>query len=368
MTKPLELSRADARRLAVRAQLLGKDRPIDLLDVIRRLTSVQHDQTMHVAPSADLVLWSRLGRSYDPADLEDQIDAGRLVFLQGLLRPVEDIALYRAEMAAWPGPGRLREWQEDLRDWVEANQRCRRDILRRLREDGPTRARDIPDTCDVPWRSTGWTNNKNVQRLIGFMVQRGEVAAVGREGNDRLWDLAERVYPDDPVPSVEEARAEMARRNLHSLGLARPFFGRDPVEPETIGDIGLPVVIEGLRGEWRADAELLDQRFRGRAALLSPLDRLVYDRKRMEELFAFDYQLEMYKPAAKRRWGYWAMPILYGDRLVGKLDCTSQRDAGVLRVDRVHEDEAFTTTMRDAVNREIKGLASWLGLELDQAA
>ena len=227
------------------------------------------------------------------------------------------------------------------------------------------RARDIPDTCDVPWRSTGWTNNKNVQRLIGFMVQRGEVAAVGREGSDRLWDLAERVYPDDPVPSVEEARAEMARRNLRSLGLARPFFGRDPVEPETIGDIGQPVVIEGLRGEWRADPELLDQPFRGRAALLSPLDRLVYDRKRMVELFDFDYQLEMYKPAAKRRWGYWAMPILYGDRLVGKLDChrraRRRRSCASTRCTRTRRSP---TTMRDAVNREIKGLAKlWLGLE-----
>jgi uncharacterized protein len=367
MTKPLRLSRTDARRLAVRAQLLTKERPTDLLDVVHHLTSLQHDQCAHVAPSADLVLWSRLGASYDPADLEDEIAAGRLVFLRGLLRPVEDIALYRAEMAAWPGPGRLREWQEDVRDWVDANERCRQDILRLLLEDGPIRARDIPDTCDVPWRSTGWTNNKNVQRLIDFMVQRGEVAAVGREGTDRLWDLAERVYPDDPVPPVEEARAELARRNLRSLGLARPFFGKDPVEPETIGDIGRPVVIEGLRGEWRADPEPLDVPFRGRAAVLSPLDRLIHDRKRMVELFEFDYQLEMYKPAAKRRWGYWAMPILYGDRLVGKLDCTSERDAGVLRVDAVHEDEPFTKTMRAAVDREIAGLAAWLGLELDRA-
>ena len=85
----------------------------------------------------------------------------------------------------------------------------------------------------------------------------------------------------------------------------------------------------------------------------------------MEEIFEFDYQLEMYKPPAKRRWGYWAMPILYGDRLVGKLDATSERDAGVFRVDAVHEDVPFTKTMSAAVRREITALAEWLGLELD---
>ena len=93
--------------------------------------------------------------------------------------------------------------------------------------------------------------------------------------------------------------------------------------------------------------------FSGRAALLSPLDRLVYDRKRMVELFEFDYQLEMYKPAAKRRWGYWAMPILYGDRLVGKLDATADPKAGVLRVDAIHQDVPFSAAMAKAVDREI---------------
>ena len=97
------------------------------------------------------------------------------------------------------------------------------------------------------------------------------------------------------------------------------------------------------------------------------LDRLVYDRKRMEELFDFDYQLEMYKPVAKRRWGYWAMPILVGDRLVGKLDATSDRKGGVFVVDAVHEDEPWPADVRAVVQREIEDLASWLGLELIQA-
>ena len=123
-------------------------------------------------------------------------------------------------------------------------------------------------------------------------------------------------------------------------------------------------MVEGVRGPWRVDPEQLGQPFTGRAALLSPFDRLVYDRKRTSELFEFDYQLEMYKPAAKRRWGYYALPILYGDRLVGKLDATADREAGALRVDAIHEDEPFTKAMTTAVRREIKDLASWLGLKV----
>ena len=102
-------------------------------------------------------------------------------------------------------------------------------------------------------------------------------------------------------------------------------------EPNDVGTVGEVAVVEGLRGQWRVDPAQLDrlgQPFRGRTALLSPLDRLVFDRKRMTELFEFDYQLEMYKPVAKRRWGYWALPILHGDRLVGKVDATADLRRG----------------------------------------
>jgi hypothetical protein len=99
-------------------------------------------------------------------------------------------------------------------------------------------------------------------------------------------------------------------------------------------------------------------------ALLSPFDRLIHDRKRLTELFEFDYQLEMYKPAAKRRWGYFALPILCSDRLVGKLDATADRKVGVLRVDAVHHDVEFTTKMTGDVDREIADLARWLELDL----
>jgi uncharacterized protein YcaQ len=133
-----------------------------------------------------------------------------------------------------------------------------------------------------------------------------------------------------------------------------------------VGEVGEPAVVDGVKGTWRVDPALLGQPFSGRAALLSPFDRLIHDRKRTIELFEFDYQLEMYKPAAKRRWGYFALPILYGDRLAGKLDATADRKAGVLRVTAIHEDEPFSTDMKAAVDHEIKDLAHWLGLDLQQ--
>ena len=126
-------------------------------------------------------------------------------------------------------------------------------------------------------------------------------------------------------------------------------------------------MVEGVKGEWRVDPSLLGRPFAGRTALLSPFDRLVHDRKRALELFDFDYQLEMYKPAAKRRWGYYALPVLHRDRLVGKVDATADRKAGVLRVDAIHEDEPFNKTTAAAVRRELKDLARRLQRGTDDA-
>jgi uncharacterized protein YcaQ len=362
-----ELSRRDARRIAVRAQLLTATRPTDLLEVVRHLGMLQADPTAAVAPSAELVAWSRLGSAYSLGGLETAATVGSLVELRGMLRPAEDLALFRAEMAAWPGPGKLRDWQEAQRDWVIANDGCRREILEKLYDAGPLPASELPDTTAIPWQSSGWNNDRNLRMLLELMVKRGEVAAAGREGRVRLWDLAERVYPDDPVVPLDEALRIRDARRLRGLGIARARAAEAPGEPQHVGETGAAAVVDGVRGRWRVDPAYLDQPFRGRAALLSPIDRLVFDRKRMAELFEFDYQLEMYKPAAQRRWGYWALPILYADRLVGKLDATADREAGLLRVDAVHEDGEWSAAQRTAVDREIRDLARFLGLELDRA-
>ncbi|HEY2687673.1 MAG TPA: crosslink repair DNA glycosylase YcaQ family protein [Streptosporangiaceae bacterium] len=359
-----ELSRLHARRVAVRAQLLDSARPAALHDVVRRLTLLQIDPTAAIAPNADLVAWSRLGSPYSPADLELALENRTLIELRAMIRPSEDLVLYRAEMAEWPGREPVRDWQVLRRDWVLANDVCRRDILDRLRTAGPLPSRDLPDKCQLPWASTGWTNNRNVTQMLELMASRGEVAVAGRKGRERLWDLASRVYPNDPVIPADEALRLRNERRLRALGIVRAQGPECPVEPLDVAEAGEPAVVEGIRGRWRVDPSLLGQPFSGRAALLSPFDRLIHDRKRTLELFEFDYQLEMYKPAAKRRWGYFALPILYEDRLVGKVDATADRRGGVLRVNAIHEDVPFSKAMTAAISGEIKDLARWLGLDL----
>ncbi|HEU5243583.1 MAG TPA: crosslink repair DNA glycosylase YcaQ family protein [Gaiellaceae bacterium] len=353
------LTKRQARRIAVRAQLLDAPRPRDLLEVVQRLTLLQVDPTAAIAPNADLVAWSRLGSSYRPEHLTQALERDRTLFeFNALIRPMRDLGLYLAGAGGRRAQGRVETW---LRD----NDRCRRDILRLLKRSGPLASREIPDTCVVPWASSGWTNDRNVTQMLEFLQARGQVAISGRVGRERLWDLPGRVYPADVArPSAEEAERIRNERRLAALGIARTKAREMPMEPIHVGEAGEPAVVEGVKGEWRVDPAYIGDGFKGRTALLSPFDRLVHDRGRAEELFEFEYTLEMYKPAAKRRWGYFALPILHGDRLVGKLDAIADRKASLLRVNAIHEDVSFNPALTKAVGKEIDDLAAWLGLEV----
>lgn len=366
-----ELSREQARRIAVRAQLLdhrhGDEPRGGAIDVVRALTFVQNDVTSWVAPSADLVLWGRLGADYDPAELRDAVDRQQVIDLRGALRPVEDIALFRAEMDRLRDPDGLPGWLLHRCEWVAANDALRRAILDALRADGPLPAADLPSDAAVPWQSSGWNNHRDGTTMLEQLVHRGEIAVASGLSRDRLYDLAERVYPDDPVPDLATAQRIRSERRLACLGIARARGPEQFLEPFDVGGVGEPARVDGVRGTWRVDPALLDDEFDGRVVLLSPLDRLVFDRKRMTELFAFDYQLEMYKPEAKRRWGYWALPILVSDRLLGKVDAKAHRDERLLRVNAVHEDEPFPKRVRAEVDAQLEALAAWLGLRLERA-
>lgn len=240
------LTQDEARRIAVRAGLLAEERPDDLRDATRRLTMLPLDQTRAVAPAADLVLWSRLGNDHRPGDLDDAIAAQQVVEVAGALRSIDDVALHRAEMANWPTPGPWKEWHHRLSEWMAANEACRRDVLERLRQEGPLPVGSLPDTCVRPWRSSGWNDGKNVRMLVAQLVQRGEVAVAGRQGRERIYDLADRVYPDDPVPPLADAEAELDRRRLRAFGLARAGAVYQQGEPVGAGTAGEPAVVEGV--------------------------------------------------------------------------------------------------------------------------
>ncbi len=345
-----------ARQIAVRAQLLDGERPANLLEVVKRLTFIQLDPTAAVAPSVDLVAFGRLGSSYRPEDLGEAMEQRSIFehrFMEpnapavALVRPMDDLGLFLGQMRTLPRYASTREW-------LRANDGFRRDVLDLLGRSGPLLSRDIPDTGAVSWASTGWSNNRNVTQMLEILLIRGEVAIAGRRGRQRLWDLAERVYPFpiEEVPMAEAMRAR-AERILQSLGLARP---------KVVGDVGEPATVEETTGEWRVDPGAIGRPFAGRTVMLSPFDRLIHDRDRSRDLFDFEYLLEMYKPANQRRWGYFALPILHHERLIGKLDAVADRKAGTLRVNAIHQDVRFTKAMSKAVQNEIAALASWLGL------
>ena len=195
---------------------------------------------------------------------------------------------------------------------------------------------------------------------------RGEVAISGRTGRQRFWDLHERVHPDllDLELDLDTAVRHRNERRLAALGIARPAGPQVPGESPYVDDAGEEAVVEGTPGSWRVHPACIGLPFTGRTALLSPFDRLSNDRVRAEQIVGFEYVLETYKPRQDRRWGYFALPVLHGDRLVGKLDATADRAAGALVVHALHQDVPFTAAMSDAVHAEIVDLGVWLGLDV----
>ncbi|MFB7799356.1 DNA glycosylase AlkZ-like family protein [Isoptericola sp. NPDC056134] len=356
---PVRLTRDQARRIAVRAQLLDAHRPDDLLATVEHLMVLPVDPTTAVAPAVDLVPWSRLGRTTWPGAVEDAL-ADRMLFrLGGTVRPTEDLPLYLEQMRRWP----FGDWRSS---WFHDNAPFLDDVLRLLEADGPLVARDVPDTSVRPWRSSGWTGHRNVTQMLEFANLHGDVAVCGRRGRDRLWDLAERVYPDvEPLPRAEAARERVARR-VRARGITQARLPGLPGDEDHVDLAGTPATVEGTERTWLVDPAALDavdEPFEGRTAVLSPFDALVHDRARLLEVFDFDYVLEMYKPRDRRRWGYFALPVLHGDRFVGKVDATADRKAGVLRVDAIHEDLPFDPDVSQAVRAELADLAAWLGLD-----
>ncbi len=356
------LNKDEARRIAVHAQLLDEPRAASLVDVVDRLTLLQIDPTAAIAPSADLVLWSRLGSAYDPADLTRAIENDRtLVETVAYIRSPRDVPAVIAEV-------RDAEMHPFSAAWLEKNEPFRRDILALLAKEGPLLSREIPDTSIEPWPSSGWTNNRNVTRMLEALARRGHVAISGRKGRQRYWDLPERVYPaGQPTLDLDAALLHRNERRLAALGIARSAGPQIPGEPPYVGDAGEEAVVEGTPGTWRVHPAYVGLPFRGRTALLSPFDRLIHDRVRAEQLFSFEYILEMYKPKDKRRWGYFALPVLHGDQLIGKVDATVDRKARALSVNAIHQDVPFTKAMTAAVRAEIEDLAVWLGLEVTGA-
>ncbi len=349
------LTRDDARRLIVRAQLLDAERPGDVIEVAEQLGAIKIDPTAVIAPCEQTVLWSRIGWSYEAGQLHKAVEIDRLLFeFEGAFRPVSLLPLMLPGMRRWPQ-------RDSHRQWLEANAGFRSDVLARLRAEGPLLASRIPDTAQVRRAPDGWSGSSQVPHMLDFLLRQGEVAIVGREGRHRRWDLAERVYPGD-LPEYDPAEAErmLAERRLQAAGLAKQ---RSPWTP--VGDAGEPVVIDGSARKYRVDPQALaalEDDTAGRVALLNPYDGILFDRPRLSEIFGFDYVLEQFKPAGERKYGYFAHPILAGDRFIGMLDAEVDRTREVLCINAMHELVPWDAEEHEAVREEITDLAEWLGV------
>jgi uncharacterized protein YcaQ len=366
----IALSLAEARRVAVKGALLASPRPSSILQVVERLGRLQMDPTSAVARSEQLVLWSRLGR-YDVKELERLLWGERRLFeYKAFIVPTADFGVHRESMRRYPRGDLARA--RYVREWLGANAAFRAYVVRELRRRGPLRSRDLEDRAAVPWRTGGWNDGKSLGRMLELLWAGGRIAIVGRDGAERIWDLVERSLPvDEPRLPPREVARRLLDTQLRWCGIARPhrfgfaFDGPPPGRERALQELiregrAVPVTIEGVRGEWLAHREVLEQRFRPRTTLLSPFDPLIADRDFTEELFGFRFRLEIYLPKEKRQHGYFVLPILHGDRLVGRIDPLFDRKTGVLRVNAVHWEPGVRPD-EVPLERTMRELASWLG-------
>ena len=352
----VRLTKDEARRIAVRAQLLDAVRPGDAVEVAEQLGAIKIDPTATIAPAEHTILFSRIGWSYEAGQLKKAVESDRVLFeYDGAFRPVSLLPLMLPGM-------RSRPLRESTRQWIEANAAFRDDVLARLRADGPLTASDIPDTAAVARKDeAGWYGPNQVPRMLELLSHLGLIGVVGREGRRRVWDVAERAFPQGlPEYEVDDAARMLDERRLQAAGIAKQ---KSPWTP--VGDAGVPATIEGSNRTYRVDPqalEALNEDAGGRVAFLSPYDGMLFDRPRLREIFDFDYVLEQFKPKPERIYGHFAHPILIGDRFMGLLDAAVDREQNVLRVNAVHRLTPFEPEDDEMVRAELDDLAEWLGV------
>jgi uncharacterized protein YcaQ len=321
---------AQARRIAVRSQLLDGG-ATGVLQTVRRLGFLQIDPISTVAPPQRLVLWSRLG-PYDPAELDRLLWKERKLFEWGaFIWPIEDFPLIRARMRRRRG---TYTYEKRGAEFLRTNARFKRHLLRELERHGPLPSREIEADLMVSRDPHDWWGSRKVSLMLELLEGRGIVAVAGRQGKQRLWDLAERWHPEAESIPWPEARRQLDEKRRRSLGVTYE------------------------QGEWHAHPDAEDGPVPRRVTFLSPFDRLIHDRDRAEALWDYRYRLEMYVPKAKREYGYYVLPILRGDRLIGRIDPVLDRKAGVLRVNSVHWEPGVKPV---SLQRPLRDLAKFIG-------
>ncbi|EYC51927.1 hypothetical protein AZ34_13235 [Hylemonella gracilis str. Niagara R] len=382
----LHLSLAAARALHLAAQgLLTPPRKkavkADVLAAIERMALLQIDTIQVVARSPYLVLFSRLG-PYDPAWLEQTLAEGAIYEYwahEACFVPTRDYGLLRHRMLDPSGMG----WKFSVR-WMETHHKDIEALLAHIRAQGPVRSADFERKGAA--KGTGWWDWKPEKRHLEVLFTTGRLMVAERRNFQRVYDLAERVLPDwddrRDLPTPEAAQAAMVRRSCQALGLVKAGWvadyyrlkrGKYDAALHALADEGelTPVRIEGWKHDAFVHADLVPLLAQAEAGdlvstvstLLSPFDPVVWDRKRAVELFDFDYRLECYTPAEKRKYGYFVLPILSRGKLVGRLDAKAHRKQGVFEVKALYLEPGMRTSQRliGDIGVALRRCAQWHG-------
>lgn len=396
MKNQLSLSPTLARKLALTRQRLAGPRPAPdsdgIMEVLADIRCLQLDPTSAVARSHLLTLWSRLG-NYDVAALNSLMWKERRLFEYwahaASIVLTEDYELHQRRMLDYLGGESVHAAR--ARDWIRENAPLRRHIMGRLRRNGPLLARELESEglAPVAWVSSGWTGGRTASRMLDFLWAKGQIMVAGRKGGQKLWDLPARCLPDwTPRKRLtwHEVVARSAQLSLRALGVGssrhiQQHFtrGRYPGLPAVLAKLereGLIVQVEirdgstAWPGPWyvhRDDVALVERLRAGdwqpRTTLLSPFDNLLCDRERTERLFGFRFRIEIYVPQAKRQHGYYVLPIVHGDQLIGRIDPKMDRHTGRLTIHAVHAELGAPMTRKTgrAVAEAIEQLGEFLG-------
>src|SRR5919201_314258 len=384
---PLRMTARDARRLAISSQRLVSAPDATrrgLMEVINDIGYLQLDPTNVVARNPLLVLWSRVGK-YDPALLEDLLAKRQLFETPSLILPTADLPIHGATMRAYrkaTDPGRARDLRgrgdnagggtraDHVRRWLTKNAHVRREVLARLRREGPLPLTAFEDRAIVSWTSGGWNNERNVTMLMAILQRRGEIIVAGRRRGQKLWGLREDWLAVRPLSTTKLER-EATLRALRGIGIAslkqlkwHYAFSRHVTQRalDALEREGAIARAEITDATWKGTHYVLAERPRReweeRTTLLSPFDNLIIDRARTLEQFEYFYRMEIYVPAHLRKLGYWAMPVLHGDRIVGSVDPRLERADGLLVVNSVVlQPDAPQSVMRP-IERALEELAA----------
>jgi len=389
----LTLSPTLARRLVVTSQRLAGERPPattdGILEIFRDLGCVQIDPISAVARSHLIVLWSRLG-VYDPADLDTLMWQEHKLFEYwahcASIVLTEDYPIHNWMMRTYAADDS--DFSRRVRSWLKENDELRRNILSAIRRKGPLLSRDLleADGKRTGWVSTGWTSGHTTSRLLDFLWLSGTISVVGRDGIQKVWDLSKRALPawtPREKWSEPEIVRRAAQRSLRALGVATPrqmaqhfIRGRYPNLAKILAELEQEKLVarvkiiddgETWEGDWYVHADnlpLLDRlkhAWEPRTTLLSPFDNLICDRARTKLFFDFDYTIEIYVPQSKRKFGYYVLPILHGDQIIGRIDSAMDRATSTFNVNTIYAESDAPANAGRAIAKSIEDLGRFLG-------